>query len=58
MREDFEPTFGVEIAGGPQGQGGFRAKKSKNKIMPDPKTQIYSLADLMNSHPPEQLQIP
>jgi len=36
MREDFEPTFGVEIAGGPQGQGGFRAKKSKNKIMPDP----------------------
>ncbi len=37
MREDFEPAnnFGVEMCEG-QGQIGFRAKKSKTKIMPDP----------------------
>lgn len=60
MREDFEPTknFGIEMAGA-EGQIGFRAKKSKNKIMPDPnKSQIYSLADLMTLKPPEWLQIP
>jgi hypothetical protein len=57
MREDFEPTrnFGIEMAGG--GEAGFRAKKSKTRIVPD-KSQIYSLADLMNNRPPEQLQIP
>jgi hypothetical protein len=55
MREDFEPTrnFGIEMAGG-DGSAGFRAKKSKTKIVPDPnRSQIYSLADLMNNHPSE-----
>ena len=54
MREDFEPArnFGIEMAGGTE--AGFRAKKSKTRIVPDPnKSQIYSLADLMNNHPPE-----
>ncbi len=54
MREDFEPTrnFGIEMAG--EGDAGFRAKKSKTRIVPDPsKSQIYSLADLMNNRPPE-----
>ena len=54
MREDFEPTrnFGIEMIG--EGDAGFRAKKSKTRIVPDPnKSQIYSLADLMNNHPPE-----
>ena len=43
------------MAGG-ESLAGFRAKKSKTRIVPDPnKSQIYSLADLMNNHPPEQL---
>jgi len=57
MTEDFEPgshhnrggagMFGVDFAED-GGAPGFRAKKSKSKIMPDPnKCQIFSLADMM-----------
>ena len=69
MSEDFEPGMGNtgtrSRPGVPQfgcefdeGNAGFRAKKSKYKVVPDPnKCQIFSLSDMMMTGV-EELQIP